>query len=219
MKTWAMVFLLIPNLTSCKKNPVDRLVNPVPEGAVPQSSGVFAIYDDELNTGGGLAFIPGGENQFIDLNDHSSPRRTTSQIRYIWNGADAGGQHLFAGFQLLVTPDGSTLASATGKDLSAPGYTKLTFYLRGNLSNGTRLRIEGPAVGTEPSDDNCSQVGCDESKTPTGDWQRVEVPISAARLSNVKIFATFSFQYTQPPRTTVPGEGGVIYLDDIHYER
>jgi hypothetical protein len=35
----------------------------------------------------------------------------------------------------------------------------------------------------------------------------------------VKIFATFVIQYAQPPRTTAPGNGGVIYIDDLRYEK
>ena len=209
----------------CEKNPVERLTNPLPGGVVPQASEVYTIYDDELKTGGGLAFIPGGENQVIDLRDQSGPRRSTNHIRYVWNGGDVfnaetgQNQHLFAGFQLLVSPDFTDFASTGGKDLSAGGFTKMVFHIRGELSQETRLRIEGPAAGTEAPDETCSQTGCQELTSLSSGWQRVEIPISAARLGNVKIFATVTFQYDQPPRTTVAGNGGVVHLDDIRYER
>jgi hypothetical protein len=53
----------------CKHNPIERLADPNPSGArpFPATGGVYTIYDDELKTGGGLGFIPGGENQTIDL--------------------------------------------------------------------------------------------------------------------------------------------------------
>src|ERR1041385_398507 len=83
---WAVCVAFI--LAGCKKNPIDRLVNPVPDGALSQTNHIFVIYDDELKTGGGLGLFPGGENQTITLLDASSPRRSDNQIRYSWNGQD-----------------------------------------------------------------------------------------------------------------------------------
>jgi hypothetical protein len=50
-------------------------------------------------------------------------------------------------------------------------------------------------------------------------WQQVTLPIPASNFPNVKVFLTISFQYAQPPRTTDPGNGGVVYIDDISYTR
>lgn len=217
--------LMIPLfLGACRDNPVERLANPLTGGVVPQSSGIYTIYDDELKTGGGLAFIPGGENQSIDLENQEGERRSTNHIKYVWNGGNIFNsetgefQHLFAGFNLFITPDQAALATAAPKDLSGPGYTKLTFYIRGSLSHETWLRIQGPALGNEASDDLCVQTGCEELVSISSTWQRVEIPISSSRLSSMKVFVTFSFQYQQPPRTDPAGNGGVIYLDDIRYE-
>ncbi len=211
-----LTLLLLSPLGSCKKNPVDRLTNPNPDGAVPQNSGIYIIYDDELKTGGGLGLIPGGENQTIDLSDISEPRRSSLQIRYQWNGGDTPAQHLFAGYSFSVTPDLSTLSSATGKDLSASGYTKMTFFLRGELSEGNTLRIEGP------SDGNSTTVPARMELGPSGvtsDWHAYTLSVPASFFSNVKVFATISIQYAQAPRTTNPGQGGTIYIDNIMYER
>jgi len=211
--------LTLFGFSSCKKNPIDRLTNPLPGGAVPQSSGIFIIYQDELKTGGGLGFIPGGENQAIDLANADSPRLTNRQILYAWNGSPTGGQQLFAGFQLLVTSNESGLASATGKNVSAAGYTKMSFDIRGSTSSDNVVRVQGPAAGTEAPVTTCAPPDCMELSQLDGDWRHVELPVSAGHFTNVKIFATFSFQYSQAPRTTNPGAGGSIYIDNIRYEK
>jgi hypothetical protein len=207
---------------ACKRNPIDRLTDPVPSGAVSGSSGVYIIYDDELKTGGGLGFIPGGENQSINLAE-PNPIIGHSQIRYTWNGGDiysstlAAQQHLFAGFSLLVTPDFTTFDSATGKNLNATTntpYTKLKFFVRGAVSENTTLRIEGPDDGSG----GITPVLQDISLTSS--WQEVTMSIpSSTHFANVKVFMTVSLQYSQAPRTTNPGQGGTIFLDQIRYEQ
>src|SRR5690242_18227928 len=108
-KTLILSLLLIGGW---KRNPIDRLINPLPDGALSQSSHIYVLFDDEVKTGGGIGFIPGGENQTIELRDASSPRSGDNQIRYTWNGQDVsnGGiqQHAFAGFSFTITPDFST---------------------------------------------------------------------------------------------------------------
>lgn len=210
-----LIFTLF-GMTACKKNPVDRLTNPLPDGDVSQSSGVYVVYDDELKTGGGLAFIPGGGNQFVDLSDVSEPRRTNRQARYTWTGADVANQHLFAGFDFLVTPDGSTLDAATAKNLSSAGYTKMTLYVRGQLAEGNALRIEGPSSGNSSFVPARTEISASDLNNS---WRQITLNVPAGDFANVKIFAIFSIQYTQPPRTTNPGEGGTIFIDDVRYER
>lgn len=219
--TKALLALFL-TFVACKRNPVDRLTNPNADGIVPQSSGVYMIFDDEIKTGGGLGLIPGGDNQTIDVTDHSSPRRSINAMRYVWNGKDVFNfdteefQHLFAGFNMFVPSDGSQLASTNPKNLSAPGYTKLKFFVRGSLSHATTLRIEGPDDGSGGNTPALIESGTDF--TLTNDWQEITMTIPASDFNSVLIFFTISLQYDQPPRTEPAGEGGVIYLDDIHYE-
>lgn len=208
----------------CRRNPIERLTNPVPEGAVPQSSGTFVLYDDELKTGGGVGFIPGGQNQTIDFSDRSDPRRTTTQIRYTWSGQDVFSdqltppayQHLFAGFSLTVPVDATTVASAAAKDFSGPAYTKVTLWVRGNLSDNNVLRIEGPDDGA--GGNTAARTEISGSSLAAG-WQKVTLPVPSQEFSNVKVFLTISIQYDQAPRTTLAGEGGTVFIDDIQYER
>jgi hypothetical protein len=202
-------------LSACKKNPVDRLTNP--DGRVPRSSGIYSIFEDDLLTAGGIAFIPFSGNQSIELIDQSAPRRGRAQVRYSWNGQDVlnGGtpQHLFAGFQFIITPDQSSLAKTPGRDLSGPGYSKLTLYVRGNLSLHTSLRIEGPDDANESTTPARTELS-----TLSNDWTKVTLSVPSGDFVNVKSFITVSFQYDQPAFTTAPGEGGVVYLDGIQYE-
>jgi hypothetical protein len=209
--------ILVPLLaaTACRKNPIERLTDPYHEGVTPQSSGVFMIYDNEFKTGGGLAFIPGGASQSIDIFNHDNPVNSGVQIKYVWNGQPVAGQQLFAGFNILITPNLDTLAATAPKNLSAAGYTTMKMRIRGALSSGNTLRIEGPTDGSEGA------VAAQPATQPTltDAWQDFSFPIPAGDFSSVKIFATFSIQYAQPPRTTAAGNGGTIYVDDLRYEK
>jgi hypothetical protein len=219
------LLILTGMFVGCEKNPVDRLTNPMPDGALSQTSGTYVVYDDELRTGGGLGYIPGGENQTADVSDFSSPRRTISQLRYSWNGQDVSNgsvlQHLFAGFSLPITSFLEDVVSAQPKNLSGAGYTKVRMQIRGTLSDRTAVRIEGPddgAGGIVPVQVNSRRQG-DVSGGDfvlTNEWQQIEVPANG-QFSAVKIYLTVSFQFSQPFGTTQPGGGGEIFLDDIHY--
>lgn len=224
MKRLTALLLLAVAVAGCKRNPVERLTNPYPDGAVPQSSGIYVIYDDELNTGGGVAFIPGGQNQSIDFRDRSSPRTSVNQVRYTWTGGPVfsdetsppGFQQLFAGFNLLVPVTREELPTTQGKDLSQNGYTKLKMRVRGRLALNNRLRVEGPDDGTGGDTAVMTELTAAQLSE---DWQDLELAVPAIHFSGVKIYMTVSIQYEQPPRTTQPGEGGTVYFDDIRYER
>lgn len=202
---------------------MDRLVNPNADGVLPQSSGVYMIFDDEIKTGGGLGLIPGAENQTIEVTDHTSPRRSIHQMRYSWTGKDVFNhdtgeyQHLFAGFHLFVPAFGSQLQSATPKNLAvSPPYTKVKFFIRGSLSQSTTLRIEGPDDG--PGGNTPALIESGTDFTLTNDWQEITLTVPANDFNSVLIYLTITFQYDQPPRTEPAGDGGTIYLDDIRYE-
>lgn len=211
MKRAVLIGLLLL-VSGCKKDPVGRIVNPLGDGAVPQISGVYVIYDEELKTGGGLGLIPTSGNQGIDLFDQSAPRRTRNQIRYLWNGQPVGGQIDFAGFSLLVTPDFSTLNSTPHKDLSFGGYTKLTMWIRGRLGDGVTLRIEGPGSGAS------TPVRTDITSL-SQTWQPVTLNVPPSDFTTVRIFMTVSLQYDRVPRTSTPSDGGEVYFDDIRFEQ
>jgi len=214
MKQNIFVLMALAVLASgCRTNPVERLSDPVADGAVPKTSGVFTLYDDELKTGGGLAFIPLADNQSIDLQNHDAPRFSHAQIQYVWNGQPVNGQQLFAGFSLLITPDSSTLSATPARHFSTPGYVSLKLKVRGSLSAGNSFRIEGPSDGVSTAA-RTEILGSSISNT----WQEVTLLVPSGDFATVKVFATFSIQYAQPPRTTAAGNGGTIFIDDVRYE-
>lgn len=213
-------FCLLLMGTACKKNSVNKLTNPYSDGVVPNSGAPFYIFKEEVMGGGGVAFLPGGENQTIDFFDHSSPRRSVNQIRYSWNGedvfdsAESEFQHGFAGFYLSAGDD--PLAYNKTLDLSAAGYTQLKFFARGELSSDTKVKIEAPGDGHTTS----VKMILDSTQLSSS-WQEFTLPIGSITpnpFSNVRVFLVVTFEYTQPGRTTVAGDGGVIYMDDIRYE-
>jgi len=195
---------------------------------VSQTTGIYTLYDDEIQTGGGLGFIPGGENQSIDLRDASSPRQTINQIRYTWNGQDVTNsgtlQHLFAGFSFTITPDFTTYATAQPKNLNASGanYSTLKMSIRGSLSSDTYLRIEGPDDGSGGTTRRESIHGSAGDFSLTNNWQEITIPdagsIPAGDFNSVKTYFTISFQFIQPIGTTAAGNGGTIYLDNIRFD-
>jgi hypothetical protein len=69
----AVLCLVAFALGGCEKDPHDKLDNPLDSGAVNETSGIYTLYDDEIKTAGGVAFIPGGENQSINLDDRTAP--------------------------------------------------------------------------------------------------------------------------------------------------
>lgn len=213
-----LIFLAGVIFSGCKKNPVDRLINPVPEGDVAPASGVYSIYNDEFKTSAGIGLIPGGENQTIELGD---------AIRYFWNGADVPDvgvqQHLFAGYSVIITPDFTTFDAAQPRNLNAgvATYAKLKFLIRGTLASDTYVRIEGPddgSGGIVPIKIE-SLHGLAGDFTLTDQWQEKEIVIPSNHFDNVKVFFTLSLQYSQPSGTTVPGGGGTIYIDQVRYEQ
>ncbi len=203
--------------TACKRNPIDRLTNPLPDGDVSQNSGVYIIYDDELKTSGGLGFFPGGSNQFIDLADITEPRRTARNIRYFWTGAPTGvnqSSFTFAGFALLVTPDFSTLEASSARNFSSYGYSKLKFSARGSLASDMSFQVSGPSTGTAVAP---AQLNVSASQL-TNSWQDFELTVPSFHFSEIRVFATFALIYDQPPRSTNFGPGGTVYIDDVRYE-
>jgi len=218
---WVIWPALLAAVTGCQQQSVNKLVNPYPDGAVAQTSGIYSLYRDQLLTGGGLGLFPTGDNQSIDLQDQSAPTRTLVQMRYDWNGQDIYHEefdvleHTFAGFSLVITQDFTGLESATPKDLSGPGYTKLKFSARGVLSQNTTLLIEGPDNATSRADRTSLELDGSQLTSNWADYTLDNIP--AGHFADVRVFVSFSFQYEQPPRTTVPGGGGAVYIDDIRY--
>ena len=179
------------------------------------------IYDDTLKTGGGVGLFPSGDNQQINLASTTLPHSGEFCINYSWNGNDVsnpGGspnpEHTFAGFDLFVSNSFTTLASTPGRDLSAAGYTQVTFWLRGSLSASTTIKVEVAGTGSTSTIAPSIIIG-----TLQNYWQQFSVPVSPSDLKNVKEFFKLTFVYAQPTGTTAPGGGGSVFVDDIQYQK
>jgi hypothetical protein len=218
-------FLLGFGFFGCDKAPARRLTDPTPEGAVSQGPGTWVLYDEDLRTGGGYYLIPNGGNQTLVAGSEEFASSGRKSIFYAWNGKEVldsvlGLQHLFAGFGLLVAEDITQVNTTAAKDLSAAGFTKITFMARGSLSENTVLRVEGPGDGSGATILPRLEISRDQL---TGTWTKFTLPasgaISSASFKSVKQYLNFTMVYSQPSATTGAGEGGSIYIDQITYEK
>jgi hypothetical protein len=211
----------------CKKSPIERTEDGSGAGALNGfGSGNFVIFGDELQSGGGAFFYPGGENQLITFEDQSNPIGQRS-IRYTWNGNTTGGQTTFAGFDLMHTPTQATYTSTSGRDLRAAGYTKITFYARGALASNNVLKIEAADDGENSTSAPClvlsmngsdTATGCTNTAQLTSSWQVFTITIPNSALATVKDFFKATIIFTNPVvGSSVPGQGGTIYFDQIQY--
>lgn len=204
-KIIAVLFVLV--LTSCDHNPLDKLFDPIGDGALGGEWGYWKIYDDQLNTRGGVMLSPSEEHQtFAEVigNPHSGERC----IKYSWDGtklwSEKDGKLVnWTAALLIVAPTWQEYEKGE-KDLSPGNYNKITFWIRGNLSPGAKVRFEGP--GKYPG--SCDST--DDLTTLPGGWQRKEIAFtSKTDLSQVKEFFKIVFI----------GGGGTVYVDDITYSK
>jgi hypothetical protein len=236
MKHSLLIGIALVSLGACKKSPIERTqdaANPTALGGFGVAS-TYRIFSNELMTGGGAFEYPGGENQSLDFTDRSNPLSNRS-IRYHWTGApaDPSNNGGFAGFDLMHVPTLPQYAGTPGRDLSAAGYTKATFYARGSLSTNTVLKIEvaddGNGGVTPPcltlstdGTDNACGGGSEAPQRLTSDWRQYTINIpNNTYLAAVKDFFKATFVYNFPLGGLpgeAPGQGGTVYFDHIQYE-
>lgn len=224
MRTIVQFLLLISVFTGCDKTPSRRLTDPAPEGAVSQNGGSWVLYDEEVRTDGGFYLIPiPTGNQTLDVGNEQSAAFGKRSIFYSWTGGDVldpveGIEHTFAGFGLLVAENIDQMNTTPAKDLSGAGFTKITFYARGYLSENTILRVEGPGDGSAAA----ALPRLDVTQL-TGTWTKFTLPapgaIPTAAFQSVRQYVNFTFVFSQPSGTTNPGNGGQVFLDRIAYEQ
>jgi len=227
----AIVAVSLLGMTGCK-NPFNRSQNA--EGGatgVVSGSAKLTVFNNELSTGGGAFLYPGGENHSI-IFDHQTNTIGRRSLRYMWNGKitnpdgsgyEFGATYGFAGFSLMHTAQQSAYTSTAGRDLRAAGYTRVTFYARGSLATYTTLKVEagGPTaacmtLSTSGTADECSNGNTGRLSE---DWQAFRLTVSSTQQSAIKDFFKATFVFTDPtPGSTNPGQGGVVYFDQIFYE-
>ena len=221
-------------LAGCNESPFGRTRDASGGGALGNfnSGSALVVFSSELKSGGGAFLYPGGENQTLSFSDTSNPLSARS-IRYSWNGQDVAGQHVFAGFDLMHTPLLSQYDATPGRDLRSAGYTKVTFFARGSLSSNTFVKIEVADDGVSTTHDaNCVSLSvsgtddapdgaglpCGRTDALAGDWRQYAIPVSPASLNPIKDLFKATFIFTPPfVGSTQPGQGGVVYVDQIQY--
>ncbi len=190
-------------LTSCDQNPFDKLYDPTGDGALGGEWGYWKIYDDQLNTRGGVMLSPTDEHQtFAEVT--GNPRSGTKCIKYSWDGTrlwDKEKKELadWTAALLIVAPTWQEYEEGE-KDLSPGDYNKITFWIRGNLSAEAEIRFEGPGpIGS------CRSTGNFVPLPNT--WTMKTIDLSGFDLSQAKEFFKIVFV----------GGGGTVYVDDITY--
>jgi len=213
------------------KNPFDRTHDPDggPTGSL--SAGQLTVFNNELSSGGGAFLYPGSDNHSVAFDDRSNSLSQRS-IRYAWNGQISnptgsgyqyGATYIFAGFSLMHVPQQTTYETTPGRDLRAAGYTRISFYARGELTTYNSVKIEagGPTsacmtLSTDGTVDECSNG---RTGRLTASWQQFVLPITSAQQTAVKDLLKATFVFNNPiPGNTNPGQGGVLFLDKIFYQ-
>jgi len=200
-----VIVLSVLILTSCDQNPLDLLYDPTGDGALGGGWGYWKIYDDQLNTRGGVMLCPTEEHQtFTEVT--GNPHSGTKCIKYSWDGtrlwSEKDGKLVNWTAALLIVAPTWQEYEEREKDLRPGDYNKITFWIRGSLSPGAKIRFEGP--GPRGS---CASTG-DLTALPSS-WTSQQIDLTSTDLSQVKEFFKIVFI----------GGGGTVYVDDITYSK
>lgn len=203
-KLITILFFLV--LIGCDQNPFDKLYDPTGDGALRGEWGPWVIYDDQLKTRGGVMLCPSDEHQtFAEVTEN--PRSGERCIKYSWDGtlvwSEKHGKLVnWTAAVLIVAPTWRDYGQE--KNLRLGDYTKITFWVRGNLSSDADIRFEGPG---DYEEGECDFKRLDQLP---GDWCEYKIDFTSnTNLSRAKEFFKIVFD----------GGGGTVYVDDITYTR
>jgi hypothetical protein len=210
-----VIALIISFITGCSDVKVeDRLVNPIPLGATGKWSGVWVLYDDELKTGGGIMFYtePNPENPTSQtLNVSYTEENGNKCMKYSWDGDISYDstwkvwQDKWCGMALIVGKDWTEVQTST-KDLSLAGYKKISFKIKGHLSESTRIKIDTLVrIGKFSSYPAASVV----INSLSDQWEEYTLVLN--NVSTINIF----FSLVIENKSNTKSQGAVVYLDDI----
>jgi len=229
LQTILLIIMMGMFLVSCERNPMKRLSDPFDEGALTTWSGVFKIYDDDLITGGNVAFIPSDltppDNKMtLDfMHTEDNPPEGKKCLRYTWNGQDLDwngkNEHDWAGMSLIVATHWSLYDATPSKDLSAAGYTKITFKACAVIDSNTYVKFEGPVstTGAAPARGGTKYLRL--NSTELSAWRSYTINFNTADFKSVKDYFKIVIEYPKGINSTLYGNGGIVLVDDIRYER
>lgn len=225
LKTVCILMMISP-LFSCESKTLKQFNNPYPEGALNAWSGVWKIYDDDLITGGNVAFIPSdldppNNHLAISFNvTQENPPEGTRCMRFDWDGkelywAEQGRvEHDWAGVSLIVATHWSLYDSTPAKDLSAGGYTKITFKAKAFVDNNTTIKFEGPVREDKGGKDYVRL-----SNTQLADWNTYTINVTPLDLKAVKDYFKVVIDFPTGKNNGPYGNGGTVFVDDVRYVR
>jgi hypothetical protein len=225
---WSILFSLFSAFMGCDANPVNRLVNPSPSNISGVWSGAWVIYDDEVKTGGAIMTYNTGAT--LDFHSTDNPHSGKDCIRYSWDGSPVLTyaslpahptdyiQSGYSGFSLICAPTDAQYFTAT-RNLSLGGYTKITFWARGELFTNVNLRVEANSNDQNQYKYASGYPGVWQG-TVTSGWQQYSVKLdtTTTNLNNLAAatdFIKIILLYTPGPDDPPRGNGGTVFLDDI----
>lgn len=214
-------------LAGCEQNPIGKLIDPTVSNTTGASSGHWAIFSDELRTGGATMFLTTSEGQVLDFNCTENPVSGAKCMKYSWDGSavteysSGNRQSDYVGFMLIAAP---TLAGhdTITRDLSAGGYTKVSFYVRGSLNTHVVLRIEANNATYQTASGTNAWMSNTADRVVTSDWKRYEFALSGSQAA-VRDFIRIVLRYDEDGNPDTPNSahsnGGTVFLDNIEYTR
>lgn len=214
-----LVLLVISYSCSQDTYPFFPLENPVVYSG--SRSLTWTIFEDSLNTlGGDVMYFPSDPGfatmSLTNINDGTA-YSGDSYFKFKWNGqpiyweADPPDnptdsyEHSFAGISLIVAVSPEYYDETPALDLSEGNYTRVTFYIRGALASGYKVKVEGPSGALV------------DNIIPTSTWTKYEM--SLGDLHYVKDFFLITIAYPAAESGADPGAGGYVDFDLIMYER
>jgi len=209
-----VLIIIISFFNSCSDVKVeDRLLNPIPSGATGKWSGTWVLYDDELKTGGGIMFYtePNPNNPNSQTLDVSYIENGNKCIRYFWDGDVSYDstwnvwQDKWCGMALIVGQDWTEVLTST-KDLTQAAYKKISFKIKGKLSNSVRIKIEALVRIGRYSSFPAATVVIDSLSE---EWETYTLPLN--NVSTINMFFSLIIENRGSSRS----QGATIYLDDI----
>ena len=198
---------------SCERFPITDLHD------VPKSVDAWPypwyIYDDELNTKG--LFSPVFFNDEADTGDFY-PQNLSFDFSH---GAYRGKHCIFfdwspkngktwCGFGLATTEEPNNPNSS--KDMSTSGYTKLEFYIKGNISQGAKVTLNIPR--TDYNGVSKTPTDCIDITTLSNNWVKKTINLTQGRTK-----ANWNTQkfYVGISISGEGSNGATIYIDDIRF--
>lgn len=198
---------------SCERYPITDLNN-IP-GAVSSWPYPWYIYDDELNTKG--LFEPVMFDDDSHTGDYHPDQlsfdckdgvyRGRNCIVFEWHPKNG---KTWCGFGLATTEE--PFNDKVSKDMSTSGYTKLEFYIKGNITSGAVVTVSIPRNNYEGT--AMSPTDSFATTTVSNNWEKKTI-----YLTNAKTKVNWNTQkyYISISISGENSNGAKIYLDDIRF--